>query len=89
MNLLLKNIGIVSPKDNLKGIFDVFIKDGIVETIGAIANDTGIHESVIECKGLTAVPGFFDMHVHLRDPGNTEKEDIDSGVESAANGGFT
>jgi dihydroorotase len=89
LNLLLKNIGIVSPKDNLKGIFDVFIKDGIVETIGAIANDTGIHESVIECKGLTAVPGFFDMHVHLRDPGNTEKEDIDSGVESAANGGFT
>jgi dihydroorotase len=89
LNLLLKNTGIISPKDNLKGIFDVFIKDGVIEKIGSIADDSGIYESVIECNGLTAVPGFFDMHVHFRDPGNTEKEDIDSGVESAANGGFT
>lgn len=87
MNLLLKNIGIVSPKDNLKGIFDLFIKDGIIETIGSI--DHNVQCEVLNCEGLTAVPGFFDMHVHFRDPGQTEKEDIDSGVLSAANGGFT
>jgi dihydroorotase len=87
VNLLLKNIGIVSPKDNLKGIFDLFIKDGIIETIGSI--DHNVQCEVLNCEGLTAVPGFFDMHVHFRDPGQTEKEDIDSGVLSAANGGFT
>ncbi|MCX6157892.1 MAG: dihydroorotase [Ignavibacteriota bacterium] len=87
MNLLLKNIGIISPKDNLKGIFDVFIKDGRIESIGSIDSDG--NAQVIDCEGLTAVPGFFDMHVHFRDPGQTEKEDIDSGVLSAANGGFT
>jgi len=87
LDLLLKNIGIVSPKDNLKGIFDVIIKDGIIEKIGSVDDD--IQSEVIDCEGLTAVPGFFDMHVHFRDPGQTEKEDIYSGVLSAANGGFT
>jgi len=89
LKLLLRNTGIVSPKDNIKGIFDIFIVDGIIETIGTIEVDSVKHDMVIECGGLTAVPGFFDMHVHFRDPGNTEKEDIDSGIESAANGGFT
>ncbi|MEZ4692139.1 MAG: amidohydrolase family protein [Ignavibacteria bacterium] len=35
------------------------------------------------------VPGLYDMHVHLRDPGQTHKEDLTSGTEAAANGGFT
>lgn len=87
MDLLLKNIGIVSPGDKLKGIFDLYIKDGIIEYIGSAVKDD--YTNVLECSGLTAVPGFFDMHVHLRDPGQTEKEDIDSGILSAANGGFT
>ncbi|MFZ4590181.1 MAG: dihydroorotase [Ignavibacteria bacterium] len=87
MNLLLKNIGIVSPKDNLRGIFDLLIKDGVIDTIGSLVPDG--KSEVLNCEGLTAVPGFFDMHVHFRDPGQTEKEDIDSGVLSAANGGFT
>jgi len=87
LKILLKNIGIVSPKDNLKGIFDIYIKEGIIERIGSL--EINGNEDVIECAGLTAVPGFFDMHVHFRDPGQTEKEDIDSGVMSAANGGFT
>ncbi len=87
MDLLLKNIGIISPGDNLKGIFDLYIKDGIIEKIGSM--DSGMYENVLDCTGLTAVPGFFDMHVHFRDPGQTEKEDIDSGIQSAANGGFT
>lgn len=65
----------------------MIIKDGIIEKIGSVETDDKC--LVIECEGLTAVPGFFDMHVHFRDPGQTEKEDIDSGVLSAANGGFT
>ena len=65
----------------------MYIKNGIIDKIGSIGDD--VCDNIMNCEGLTAVPGFFDMHVHFRDPGQTEKEDIDSGVLSAANGGFT
>jgi dihydroorotase len=87
MNIILRNIGIISPRDNVNGIFDVYIKNGIIDKIGSIGPD--VCDNIMDCDGLTAVPGFFDMHVHFRDPGQTEKEDIDSGILSAANGGFT
>lgn len=90
MDLLLKNISILSPKDNLKGVFDIIISGGTIQKIGfADDNDLSSNARVVECGGKTLMPGFFDMHVHFRDPGQTEKEDIDSGCASAANGGFT
>lgn len=89
MNLLFKNINIVSPEDNIHGVFDLVINNGIIDFIGSYGNNIDGFDNIIDCTGITAVPGFFDMHVHFRDPGQTEKEDIDSGVEAAANGGFT
>ncbi len=44
---------------------------------------------MIEAKGLCVAPGLVDMHVHLRDPGQTHKEDIVSGCGAAAAGGVT
>ncbi len=90
MDLLLKNISILSPKDNLKGVFDIIISGGIIQKIGA-ADESELKNGVtaVDCSGKTLMPGFFDLHVHFRDPGQTEKEDIASGCESAANGGFT
>ena len=46
-------------------------------------------EVTIDASGLIAAPGLVDMHVHLRDPGQTEKEDIISGCKAAAAGGVT
>ncbi|MCI0472988.1 MAG: amidohydrolase family protein, partial [Ignavibacteria bacterium] len=89
MNLLLKDIFIYSPKDNLKGVFDVLIIDGLIEKIGNISRTFTSGIKKIDCRKYTLVPGFFDMHVHFRDPGQTEKEDLHSGALSAANGGFT
>ncbi|MDD5361511.1 MAG: dihydroorotase [Ignavibacteria bacterium] len=90
MHILLKNIFVLSPKDNLKGVFDVYIADGIISKIGVIDESSlPVDINIFDCEGKTLMPGFFDMHVHFRDPGQTEKEDIISGCESAANGGFT
>ncbi len=90
MNILFKNIRIISPADNLDGNFDLFVRNGVIEYIDIPGNNYAEdYEEIINGENLTAVPGFFDMHVHFRDPGQTEKEDIESGVRSAANGGFT
>lgn len=92
MNLLIKNIKIVSPSDKLNKKADIYIENGLIKEIGKISNDIINKKSdvkVIDGKGLTSVPGFFDMHVHFREPGQTHKETIDSGCESAMNGGFT
>ena len=63
------------------------IKDGYIAEIGIIPESENIE--IKDCKDLTAVPGFFDMHVHFRDPGQTHKEDLSSGTDASANGGFT
>lgn len=89
MNCILKNIGVISPLDGLKGHYDLLIKDGIIENISVSEINNSDDYQIIEGKNLTCVPGFFDMHVHFREPGQTEKEDIQSGINSAVNGGFT
>ena len=89
MKILFQNIRIISPGDGINGKYNLFISGESIEKITKpdIVPENGYE--VMDGSLLTAVPGFFDMHVHFRDPGQTEKEDIDSGIESAANGGFT
>jgi dihydroorotase len=87
LDIILKNINIFSPNDNLDLRADIMIKDGYIAEIGSIPERENFKNQ--DCKDLTAVPGFFDMHVHFRDPGQSEKEDLSSGTEASANGGFT
>ena len=75
MKTVIKNATVVSPADGLNGVCDILIEDG---KIAAFGNDLTA-ENVIDAAGLTAVPGLVDMHVHLRDPGQTAKEDILTG----------
>jgi dihydroorotase len=89
LNLLIKDIFILSPKDNIKGVFDVLIINGVIEKIGAISGNAKRDIKKINGSKYTLIPGLFDMHVHFRDPGQTEKEDLFTGAMSAANGGFT
>ena len=66
---------------------DILISDGVIEKIG-----TGIEcpsAETVDCSGLTLLPGFVDMHVHLRQPGFEYKETVKTGSMAAAAGGFT
>ncbi|MEN3039133.1 MAG: amidohydrolase family protein [Candidatus Kryptonium sp.] len=87
MKVLLKNARVLNPTQNLDEVLDLLIIDGKIEKIGKI-EETGNFE-VYDLSGKIIAPGFMDMHVHLREPGFEHKETIDSGIESAANGGFT
>ena len=76
MEMLIKNAVVVSPADKLNEKTDILIKDGVIAEIGSGITSDG---EIIDADGLCAVPGFVDMHVHLRDPGQTHKEDIITG----------
>ena len=86
MDLLVKNAYVVSPADGYDGQLDILISDGKIASVG---KDISAEAEVIDASGLYAVPGMVDMHVHLRDPGQTQKEDILTGCRAAAAGGVT
>lgn len=86
MELLLKNIRAVDPQTGIDRVTDIVIDSG---KIAAIGGENVSAERTIDCTGLVAVPGLFDMHVHWRDPGFTDKEDILTGAEAAKAGGVT
>lgn len=85
--LLIRNCYLVDPASGTEGIRDILMeKDKVVQ----IGTDLSADDcEIIEAKGLVAMPGFVDTHVHFRDPGFTHKEDIFSGAKSAAAGGIT
>lgn len=86
--LLLQNIRLLNPSQKLDRRADLLIDDGIITAIGE-GLDAPSGSEVRDGGAWVAAPGFYDMHVHLREPGGTHKETIRSGCESAANGGFT
>lgn len=86
MTLLIKNIHAVDPSVGLDSIVDIYAENGIITKIGKA--DCSANK-VIDGTDLTCFPGLFDMHVHLRDPGLTHKEDIITGCNAAKAGGFT
>lgn len=88
--LLVKNGLLIDPKNNVEGNFDLLLDNGKVEAVDKPGSfdrtETG---DVIDAKGKWVVPGFIDLHVHLREPGFEWKETIESGSEAAVLGGFT
>ena len=87
MKLLIKNGKLVDPVSGTISQTDLLVENGKVALI-----EKGIEceaEQVIDAKGLMVCPGLVDMHVHLRDPGLTYKEDIFTGTQAAARGGVT
>ena len=87
VKILIKNAHICDPATNMDCQGDIFLVDGVIADIGTnLEYET---EVTIDASGLIAAPGLVDMHVHLRDPGQTEKEDIISGCKAAAAGGVT
>ncbi len=87
MALLLKNARAIDPQVGLDEVCDVLVRDGrIVEVGHDLAMEKG---ETVDLAGKVLVPGLVDMHVHLREPGYEQKEDIASGTRAAAHGGFT
>jgi len=79
---------VVDPAARIDAVLDVRIRDGVIGEIGELLRpDDG--EEVIDARNAYVAPGFIDMHVHLREPGNPEKETIVTGCAAAVAGGFT
>lgn len=85
--ILLRGARVLDPASGFDQAADVLIAGGKVQQIAPGIPADGA--DVIEAAGLTAAPGLVDMHVHLRDPGFLEKEDVFSGCKAAAAGGVT
>lgn len=84
MNTRIKNIDILTPEGVKRG--DLWLSKG---KISFRAPKKAEGYEVLDGEGLTALPGFVDLHVHFREPGQTRKEDIASGCAAAVAGGFT
>lgn len=92
MNLLIKNGHLLDPANHCDLICDIYIHEGKVAAIGSLSSDTemsGQPLTVIDAAGKYVMPGFLDLHVHLREPGFEYKETIKTGTAAAAKGGFT
>lgn len=89
MKIILKQIKMIDPSLSLNEINDIMIEDGVIKKIGNISEDEIKSAKIFDMKGKIAAPGFFDMHVHLREPGREDEETIETGSNAAAAGGFT
>jgi dihydroorotase len=85
MRLLIKNGRVLDPTLGLDLIADVYIVDGKIE--GVERNISASADRIIDAQGLWVLPGLVDIHVHLREPGEEWKEDIESGTRAALHGG--
>lgn len=87
MRLLIKNGRVIDPASKTDVVSDVLIEDGKIVKIEKEIKEKA--EKTINAKGCFVMPGFIDLHVHLRDPGFEQKETVVTGAQAAARGGFT
>lgn len=88
-SLLIKGGRVIDPASRVDANLDVLLRDG---RVAELAPPNTIRESADEkfdARGLVVAPGFIDIHVHLREPGQSYKETITTGTAAAAAGGFT
>ena len=89
MKILIKNGRMINPSDKTDETGDLFIEDGVIKEKGPSLDLPVQPDKVIDAQGCYVMPGLIDLHIHLRDPGLTHKEDVASGSRAAARGGFT
>lgn len=101
--LLIQNGNVYDPASGTEGKRDILTANGkivlirpgisredILRFVSEPENDVnGAQVRTIDASGLAVMPGFIDTHSHFRDPGFTEKEDINTGAAAAARGGYT
>ncbi len=87
MKQLIKNGIVIDPKNHIEEQMDVLIEEDTIVKVEK--NITASVDQVIDATGQYVMPGFVDLHVHLRDPGLEYKETIETGSKAAARGGVT
>ena len=88
-SLAIRNGMLIDPAQQLEGKYDLLLKDGRVSEVAAAGRLRGKADESFNARGLVVAPGFIDIHVHLREPGQSHKETIATGTMAAAAGGFT
>ena len=86
MRTLIRGGRLVEPVQGIDAVRDVLIEDGFVAEIGEHLDPDGAR--IVDATNAIVAPGFIDMHVHLREPGQTHKETIATGTAAAVAGGF-
>lgn len=89
MKLLLKNCHIIHPSEKIDRKAHILLNDGIIESIEENIPDLTDIDKTVDLNNQIVAPGFFDMHVHLREPGREDEETVATGCKAAAVGGFT
>jgi len=87
--LLIKGGHLIDPAARIDTPMDVLLKDGKVAEVAMPNGIKGGADEEFDARGLMVAPGLIDLHVHLREPGQTHKETIETGTAAAAAGGFT
>ena len=87
MKILIQNGHVVDPLTGVDEVCDVLVRDTDIEKVEK--NLQAEADRVIDASGCYVMPGFIDLHVHLRDPGLTQKETLSTGGMAAARGGVT
>lgn len=92
-SLVIRGGRVIDPATGLDGPADVVIQNGRIAAVGAVANrQDGTRTpapATLDATGCIVCPGLIDIHVHLRDPGQEQKETLATGTRAAARGGFT
>src|SRR5258707_1546560 len=88
-SLLIRGGRVIDPVAKVDGLMDVLLRDGQVAEIAPPNKIRGGADETFDARGLIVAPGFIDLHVHLREPGQSYKETIASGTGAAGAGGFT
>jgi dihydroorotase len=87
MAIVIKNATVVNASGESAEVRDIFIEKGKIQRIAPSITKDGAR--VIDAAGKKVLPGFIDLHVHLREPGREDKETVATGAAAAARGGFT
>ena len=88
-SLLIKGGRLIDPAAKIDAPMDLLLRDGRVAEIALPNKIRGNADAKFDARGLIVAPGFIDLHVHLREPGQSYKESVASGTAAAAAGGFT
>ena len=89
MDICFNDVRVIDPIDNVDGIFNLHIVNGIIANLSKDKIMLDNSTEIIDATGMVAAPGFIDIHTHLREPGHSHKETLATGTAAAANGGWT
>jgi len=89
VRLLIQNGYIIDPSQGMNAGRNLLVEDGRIVGFSSYSDPVPDNVEIFDATGLIVAPGFIDMHVHLREPGQEYKETIASGAAAAVAGGFT